>query len=229
MTATRRAVVLLSGGLESSTCLAEALAAGFVPHALTVRYGQRHQIEVERAAAVAAHLGVTCHRVVALDLAAIGGSALTDLSLAVPRDRDPAVMARDVPATYVPARNTMFLALALGWAEVLEATDLFIGANAVDYSGYVDCRAEFLRAFERLAAVATQAGVDGARFRVHAPLLQMTKAQIVRRAMELGVPLEKTWTCYEPQDDSRPCGRCDACRLRQRGFAEAGLTDPLMT
>ena len=227
MSVPRPAVVLLSGGLDSSTCLAEAKAAGFAPYALTARYGQLHEREIESARAVAAALGAVEHREVRVDLGAFGGSALTDAKIAVPRDRPDEAMSADIPVTYVPARNTILLSVALGWAEVLGATDIFFGANALDWSGYPDCRPEFVAAFENLANVATKAGVEGARFRVHAPLVAMTKAEIVRRALALGVPLEKTWTCYEPQADGRACGRCDACQLRRKGFAEAGADDPL--
>ncbi len=221
-----RAVVLVSGGLDSATTLAWALHEGFEAHALTVLYGQRHALEVERAAAVAGALGATSHRVVAADIGALGGSALTDPSRAVPKGRTDADIAGGIPPTYVPARNTVLLALALGWAEVIGARDLFLGVNAVDYSGYPDCRPAFLEAFERLARVATKAGVEGDAFRVHAPLVRMTKGEIVRKAVELGVDLSLTLSCYEPAPDGAPCGGCDACRLRARGFAEAGIEDP---
>ncbi|MEW6072960.1 MAG: 7-cyano-7-deazaguanine synthase QueC [Planctomycetota bacterium] len=226
----RPAVCLLSGGMDSAVTLAEARAAGFAPHALTFRYGQRHAIEIAAAQRVAAALGAVEHRIVTIDLAAVGGSALT-ADLAVPKDRPEAAIGAGVPATYVPARNTVFLAVALGWAEVLGATDLFIGVNAVDYSGYPDCRPAFLRAFEALARVATAAGAErGARYAVHAPLLALDKAGIVRRAAELGVDLGLTHTCYDPVRESDrvlACGRCDACRLRLKGFREAGAVDPL--
>jgi len=220
-----RAVVLLSGGLDSATTLAIAVATGFECHCLTVDYGQRHRLELEAAQSVAAALGAASHRVVTLDLRAIGGSALTD-DIEVPKDAEPGV--GGVPVTYVPARNTVLLALLLGLAEVVGARELFIGANAVDYSGYPDCRPEFLRAFERLARLATRAGVeDGATFRIRAPLLQLTKAGIVRLGTDLGVDYGLTWSCYDPSEGGLACGRCDACRLRLRGFAEAGLTDPI--
>jgi len=220
-----RAVVLLSGGLDSATTLAIAVATGFESHCLTVDYGQRHRLELEAAQRVAAALGAASHRVVTLDLRAIGGSALTD-DIEVPKDAEPGV--GGVPVTYVPARNTVLLALLLGLAEVVGARELFIGANAVDYSGYPDCRPEFLRAFERLARLATRAGVeDGAAFRIRAPLLQLTKAGIVRLGTDLGVDYGLTWSCYDPSQGGLACGRCDACRLRLRGFAEAGLTDPI--
>jgi 7-cyano-7-deazaguanine synthase len=217
------AVVLLSGGLDSATCLAIAQAEGLAAHALTVDYGQRHRAELAQAAQVARALGAVEHRVVTLDLRAIGGSALT-ADLGVPKDR-PASDA-SVPVTYVPARNTVFLGLALGWAEVLGATDLYLGANAVDYSGYPDCRPAFVEAFERLAAVATVAGVQGARFRVHAPLLHLTKAEIIRRGLALGVDYGITHSCYDPDAEGRACGHCDSCQLRRKGFLEAGVPDP---
>lgn len=227
----KRAVCLVSGGMDSAVTLAEARAAGYSPYALSFRYGQRHVVELEAAARVAAAGGATLHRVVTVDLAALGGSALTD-DVEVPKGRSEAEIGTGVPVTYVPARNTVFLAVALGWAEVLGASDLFIGVNAVDYSGYPDCRPEFLRAFEALAMVATAAGSEGgARFRVHAPLLELTKADIVRRALELDVDLGLTHTCYDPIAAETgavlACGLCDACALRLKGFAEAGLTDPI--
>ncbi len=221
------AVVLLSGGLDSSTCLAQCKTDGFAPHALTVLYGQRHDRELTSARAVATALGAVEHRVVSVDLGAIGGSALTDEAIAVPTGRDEASMADAIPVTYVPARNTVFLAIALGWAEVLGSTEIYIGANAIDFSGYPDCRPAFIDAFAALANVATKAGVEGARFTIHAPLLELTKADVVRRAVALGVPLEKTWTCYAPASGGAACGRCDACLLRRKGFAEAGERDPL--
>lgn len=223
-----RAVVLLSGGLDSATTLAWALASGFEAHALTVRYGQRHELEVERAAALAAALGAASHRVLHADLASIGGSALTDPSQTIPKGRTESEIGEGIPPTYVPARNTVLLALALAWAEVLGARDIFLGVNAVDYSGYPDCRPAFLEAFERLAAAGTRAGVEGATFRIHAPLLRMTKGQIVLKAMELGVDVSLTLSCYEPAPDGTPCGACDSCKLRERGFAEAGVEDPAL-
>jgi 7-cyano-7-deazaguanine synthase len=224
--ARRRAVVLLSGGLDSATTLAIAVEAGFEAHALTARYGQRHVAEVERAIALAPALGATSHRVVQVDLSFAGGSALTDPALPVPRGRSTHEIAAGIPVTYVPARNTVLLALALAWAESLGARDLFIGVNAVDYSGYPDCRPEFLRAFEALAALGTKAGVEGGTFRVHAPLIDRTKAQIVRRALELGVDPSLALSCYAPSPDGRACGACDACVLRAKGFREAGIADP---
>lgn len=224
--AARPAVVLLSGGLDSATTLAEARAQGFACYALTVDYGQRHRRELEAAARVAQALGAREHAIVAVDLRRFGGSALT-APLEVPKGRDPRAMT-DIPVTYVPARNTVFLALALAWAETLGAEDLFIGVNVLDYSGYPDCRPEYIAAFERLANLATKAGVEGrSRFRVHTPLIRLGKAEIVRRALELGVDPALTWSCYDPQPDGRPCGGCDACILRRKGFAEAGVPDPL--
>jgi 7-cyano-7-deazaguanine synthase len=219
-----RAVVLLSGGLDSYTAAAIAKSQGFALHALTVRYGQRHAREVDAARRVAAALGVAAHLDLDLDLRGIAGSALTS-EMPVPLDRD--LSAPDIPSTYVPARNTIFLSLALGWAEVLNARDLVIGVNALDYSGYPDCRPEFIRAFESLAALATRAGVEGARFRVHTPLMALTKADIIRRGLELGLDYRLTHSCYDPAPDGAPCGRCDSCVLRARGFAEAGTPDPL--
>jgi 7-cyano-7-deazaguanine synthase len=221
----RRAVVLLSGGLDSSTTLAIAKREGFAVFALSVRYGQRHAREIAAAGRVAQAIGVQEHRVVDVDLRAIGGSALTD-AIDVPKDRGLADMMRGVPATYVPARNSIFLALALGWAEVLGASEIFFGANVLDYSGYPDCRPEFIEAFEQMANLATRAGIEGARFRVHAPLLRMSKREIVVRAGELGLDLALTWSCYDPTAAGLACGRCDACQLRRKGFAEAHVKDP---
>jgi 7-cyano-7-deazaguanine synthase len=220
-----RAVVLLSGGLDSFTAAAIARAEGFELYALTVRYGQRHAGEIEAARRVARALGVARHLETAIDLRAIGGSALTS-DAPVPRDRD--LGAPEIPSTYVPARNTIFLSLALAWAEVLGAGDLVIGVNALDYSGYPDCRPEFVRAFEALARVATKAGVTGASFRIHTPLIAMSKADIVRRGLALGLDYGLTHSCYDPVEGDTPCGRCDSCVLRARGFAEAGATDPLL-
>ena len=218
------AVVLLSGGLDSTTVLAIARAEGLECHCLTVDYGQRHRLELEAAQRVAEALGAASHRIVTLDLRAIGGSALTD-DIEVPKDRDP--VSGEVPVTYVPARNTVLLALLLGLAEVVEADQLFIGANAVDYSGYPDCRPAFLQTFEDLAALATVAGTErGIRYRVRAPLLEMSKAEIICRGLELGVDYSLTWSCYDPTPDGLACGRCDSCRLRRRGFEEAGEDDP---
>lgn len=220
------AVVLLSGGLDSFTAAAVARQAGFGLYALTVRYGQRHEQELAAAQRVGRALGVVDHVELAVDLGAIGGSALTT-DLAIPKDRplDEAV----IPVTYVPARNTVLLALALGWAEVLGAEDLVIGVNALDYSGYPDCRPAYIEAFERLARLATKAGAEGAVFRVHTPLIKWSKAQIIGRGIELGLDYSLTHSCYDPDPDGRPCRRCDSCRLRARGFEEAGVPDPLLT
>jgi 7-cyano-7-deazaguanine synthase len=215
------AVVLLSGGLDSATTLAIARHEGFRCHALSVRYGQRHGVELERAAEIAAALADS-YRVVDVDLSSIGGSALTDGRIEVPKDG----AGGGIPPTYVPARNTVLLALALGQAEVLGARAIFVGVNAVDYSGYPDCRPEYIEAFERLAALATREGVDGRPCRILAPLLHWSKGEIIRRALELGVPLERTVSCYDPAPDGSACTRCDACRLRKKGFEEAGIPDP---
>jgi len=220
----RPAVVLLSGGLDSYTAAAMARADGFALYALTVAYGQRHAAELEAARRVARALGVARHVELPIDLAAFGGSALTSAG-EVPKDR--AIDGGGIPPTYVPARNTVFLSLALAWAESLGARDIVIGVNAVDYSGYPDCRPEFLRGFESLAALATKAGVEGARFRVHAPLAMLSKADIVRRGLALGLDYGLTHSCYDPRPDGTPCRRCDSCRLRARGFAESGARDPL--
>jgi 7-cyano-7-deazaguanine synthase len=222
----RRAVVLLSGGLDSATCLAWATREGFAAHALTVRYGQRHHAEIAAAAAVARSLGAAEHRVADCDLSFLRGSALTDRTVAVPKGRDDAAIAAGIPVTYVPARNTIFLALAMAWAESLGATDLVVGVNAVDFSGYPDCRPSFLRAFEALAREGTKVGALGSAWSVHAPLAQLSKAEIVRRAVAWNVPLSATLSCYDPGDGGRPCGACDSCRLRARGFGEAGVEDP---
>ena|SRR5437773_4092183 len=221
------AVVLLSGGLDSYTAAAIARSEGFALDALTIAYGQRHAREIEAARAVARALGVKRHLEIAVDLRGIGGSSLTS-DMGVPRDRDVATAAADIPSTYVPARNTVFLSLALGWAEVLEARDIVIGVNALDYSGYPDCRPAFLSAFESLASVATRAGVEGAQFRVHAPLLDLTKGDIIRRGLALNLDYGLTHSCYDPDRSGAPCGRCDSCQLRAKGFAEAGAADPLL-
>ena len=222
----RPAVVLLSGGLDSATALALARRDGFRCHALTVAYGQRHAAELEAARRVAHALGAAEHRVIPIDLRAFGGSALTD-DLPVPRDRPAEEMASGIPVTYVPARNTVFLALALAWAEVLGSFDLFVGVNAIDYSGYPDCRPEFVEAFERLANLATKAGVEGrGRFRVHAPLVRLSKAEIIRLGETLGVDYGLTHSCYDPAPDGGACGRCDSCQLRRAGFETAGVPDP---
>jgi 7-cyano-7-deazaguanine synthase len=220
-----RAVVLLSGGLDSYTAAAMAKGDGFLLNALTIHYGQRHAREVQSARAVAQALGVEQHKELTVDLRPIGGSSLTS-DVDVPRDRD--LDAADIPSTYVPARNTIFLSLALGWAEVLGARDLVVGVNALDYSGYPDCRPEFVRAFEELANVATRAGVEGARFRIHTPLIELSKAEIIRRGVQLGLDYGLTHSCYDPGPSGRPCGHCDSCVLRAKGFAEAGVPDPLL-
>lgn len=219
-----RAVVLLSGGLDSYTAAAIARSRGFDLFALTIRYGQRHVQEIEASRRVAAALGVTRHLELDLDLRGIGGSALTsDVPVPVDRDLDDV----SIPSTYVPARNTIFLSLALGWAEVMESRDLFIGVNALDYSGYPDCRPEFIAAFEQLASLATRAGVEGSRFHVHTPLISMTKAEIIRAGLALGLDYGLTHSCYAPAPNGRSCGHCDSCVLRAKGFSEAGVADPL--
>ena len=223
----RPAVVLLSGGLDSAVTLAIVQAEGYEAHALSFRYGQRHAIEIAAARRVAEHAGVTDHRIAAIDLRVFGSSALTDDAIAVPKQRRAAAFSTDIPVTYVPARNTIFLSYALAFAEVIGATDIFIGVNAVDYSGYPDCRPEFLQAFERLGAVATKAGVEGADLRIRAPLLQLSKADIVRRGAALGVPFALTHSCYDQQAGDAACGHCDSCALRLTGFREAGLVDPI--
>jgi 7-cyano-7-deazaguanine synthase len=222
-----KAVVLLSGGLDSATALAEAKVADFEPYALTILYGQRHAIERDAARRVASALGVVRHIEQEIDLRAIGGSALTD-AIDVPKDRSAEAMAEGIPATYVPARNTIFLALALAWAEALGAFDIFIGVNCVDYSGYPDCRPEYLHAFENLAQLATRVGVEGGgKFHIHAPLLTLTKEQIILRGRTLGVDYGLTHSCYDPARDGRACGRCDSCRLRRDAFIRLGLVDPI--
>lgn len=213
--------MLLSGGLDSATTLAVARAEGFACYALSVDYGQRHGVEIDAARRVAQALGAIEHRVMHVDLAGIGGSALTDPSLAVP-ERPTA----GIPITYVPARNTLMLSLALGWMEVLEARDIFIGVNAVDYSGYPDCRPEFIAAYERLAVLATRAGVEGQEIRIHAPLIELSKADIIRRGSALGIDYSLTISCYQADGAGRACGRCDSCRLRREGFKTAGIADP---
>jgi 7-cyano-7-deazaguanine synthase len=221
-----RAVVLLSGGLDSTTTLAVARSWGFDVYALSLDYGQRHRVELERADRVAKLLGAVEHRTVRLDLRAIGGSALT-AAIDVPKGRSADDMAQGIPVTYVPARNTILLGLALGYAETVGAFDLFIGANVLDYSGYPDCRPEFLAAFEGLANLATKAGVEGAgKFRVHSPLLKLTKAEIIREGTRLGVDYSQTLSCYDPDERGRACGQCDSCLLRKKGFEEAGVPDP---
>lgn len=221
-----RAVVLLSGGVDSSTTLAIAKSEAFDIHALSFRYGQRHEIELDAARRIAAALDVEKHIIIDIDLRSFGGSALTS-DIAVPKGRSNEEIGSGIPITYVPARNTIFLSFALAWAEVLAAQDVFIGVNALDYSGYPDCRPEFIAAFERLANLATKAGVEGtAQFRIHAPLIKMSKAQIIRTGMNLGVDYSLTLSCYDPSPAGEACGECDSCHLRKKGFAEAGLSDP---
>jgi 7-cyano-7-deazaguanine synthase len=220
-----KAVVLVSGGMDSATAGAVAREQGFELYALSFRYGQRHAAELAAAKRVAAWLGARRHVVLEFDLRAFGGSALTG-DLEVPKDTPLERIGTGIPATYVPARNTIFLSFALGWAEVLEAADIFIGANALDYSGYPDCRPEYIEAFERMASLATRAGVEGRRFRVHTPLIALTKAEIVKLGRRLGVDYGLTWSCYDPTPQGTPCGRCDACALRAKGFREAGMADP---
>jgi 7-cyano-7-deazaguanine synthase len=226
-TSGKPAVVLLSGGLDSTTTAALARQQGFALHALSVDYGQRHRFELEAARRVANALGVQRHVVLAVDLAQLGGSALTD-AIAVPKDREAGEMAHGIPVTYVPARNTVLLSLALAYAETVGAADIFLGVNAIDYSGYPDCRPEFIAAFQSLADLATKAGVEGRlRFTIHAPLIRWTKAEIIRRGMELGVDYGLTRSCYDPDPSGLSCGHCDACLLRRKGFAEAGAEDPV--
>ena len=223
----KSAVILLSGGLDSATAAAIARRQGFELFAISVDYGQRHRFELQAAQRVGEAMGAKRHAVVKVDLAQFGGSALTD-AIAVPKDRDAETIAHGIPVTYVPARNTVLLSLALAYAEVVRAADIFIGVNAIDYSGYPDCRAEFIAAFEKLANLATKAGVEGTlKFRIHTPLIDMSKAEIIRRGVALGVDYALTHSCYDPNSQGIACGRCDACQLRRNGFAEAGLTDPV--
>jgi len=220
-----KAICLLSGGLDSATCLALARREGYACYALSFDYGQRHKVELEAAARVAQLLGAERHQVVEIGLGQFGGSALT-ADIAVPKARSLEAMSEAIPLTYVPARNTIFLSLALAWAEVLVSSDIFIGVNALDYSGYPDCRPEFIEAYERMANLATRAGVEGrTRLRVHTPLIRLSKAEIIRLAAELGVPYSLTHSCYDPRPDGSPCGECDACLLRRKGFAEVGIED----
>ncbi|HEU4524067.1 MAG TPA: 7-cyano-7-deazaguanine synthase QueC [Gemmatimonadales bacterium] len=220
-----RAVVLVSGGMDSATVGAVAREQGFELYALSFRYGQRHAAELDAAKRVAEWLGARCHVVLEIDLRAFGGSALTG-DLEVPKDTPLDRIGDGIPSTYVPARNTIFLSFALGWAEVLEATDIFLGANALDYSGYPDCRPEYIEAFERMAALATRAGVGGRQLRIHTPLIALTKAEIVKLGRRLGLDYGITWSCYDPTPQGTPCGHCDACLLRAKGFREAGVADP---
>jgi 7-cyano-7-deazaguanine synthase len=222
----KKAVCLLSGGLDSATCLALARRDGYETYALSFDYGQRHRVELLAAARVAEHLGAAAHRTVELDLRVFGNSALTD-DIDVPKGRTEETMSAEIPVTYVPARNTIFLSLALAWAEVLEAEDIFIGVNALDYSGYPDCRPEFIVAFEHMANLATKTGVEGrTKIKIHTPLISLTKAGIVKLGKELGLNFSLTHSCYDPDKHGRPCGLCDSCLLRRKGFAEAGLIDP---
>jgi 7-cyano-7-deazaguanine synthase len=221
-----KAVVLVSGGMDSATAGAVARDQGFELYALSFRYGQRHAAELEAAKQVAAWLGACRHVILEIDLRAFGGSALTG-DLDVPKDTPLERIGSGIPATYVPARNTIFLSFAMGWAEVLDAGDLFIGANALDYSGYPDCRPEYIEAFERMASLATRAGVEGRRLRVHTPLIGLSKAEIVKLGQRLGVDYGMTWSCYDPTVEGTPCGHCDACILREKGFREAGVEDPV--
>jgi 7-cyano-7-deazaguanine synthase len=225
MSAAPKAVVLLSGGLDSTTTLAHALQQGFACHALTFHYGQRHAVEIDAARHIARQFRVVEHVVVPIDLRQFGGSALT-ADLPVPKDRPLEAMSHGIPVTYVPARNTIFLSFALAWAEVLGAGDIFLGVNALDYSGYPDCRPEYIAAFEKLANLATKAGVEGRAVRIHTPLIQLTKAEIIRRGLELGVDFALTTSCYDPTPEGLACGRCDACLLRLKGFAENQCADP---
>ncbi len=225
----RRAVVLLSGGLDSATCLKIARNQGYQTHAISFRYGQRHQHELECAKRLAVQAQVAAHRIIDIDLAQFGGSALTDAKIQVPKQATDAVIGTEIPVTYVPARNTVFLSLALAFAESIQAFDIFIGVNALDYSGYPDCRPEFIAAFERAANLATKVGVENpGKIRIHTPLIQLSKAEIIAWGLRLGVDYSLTNSCYDPDIDGRPCGACDACLLRQRGFAAQGLTDPLL-
>ena len=226
-TAAKNAVVLLSGGLDSATVLAIAKSQGYAPYALSFSYGQRHAWELEAAKRVAATLGAEQHRIAEIDLRVFGGSALTG-DIEVPKGRSEDDMSHGIPVTYVPARNTIFLSFALAWAEVLEASNIFLGVNALDYSGYPDCRPEFIAAYETMANLATKAGVEGRqRLKIHTPLMQMTKAEIIRTGLQLGVDYALTSSCYDPELEGRPCGQCDSCLLRKKGFRENGIEDPL--
>jgi 7-cyano-7-deazaguanine synthase len=222
----KRAVVLVSGGIDSTTTLTIAIAEGYEAYALSFDYGQRHQIETKAARRVAGSLGAKEHRVAKIDLRVFGGSALTD-DIDVPKQRSEKEIGHGVPVTYVPARNTIFLAYALAWAEVISGSDIFLGVNAIDYSGYPDCRPKFIEAFETLANLATKAGVEGRRFQIHTPLIKFSKAEIIRKAVELGVDLSLTHSCYDPTPEGLACGECDSCLLRLKGFREAGIKDPI--
>ena len=220
------AVVLLSGGLDSATCLAIARDQGFDPYAISFRYGQRHSIELVRASKIAKQAGVAKHVIINIDLGAIGGSALTDHQLIVPKHETAEEIGTDIPLTYVPARNTVFLSYALGWAEVLGALDIYIGVNALDYSGYPDCRPEYIAAFERMANLATKAAIEGKALKIHTPLIHLTKSEIIRLGLSLGVDYSQTLSCYDPSESGVACGHCDSCLLRRRGFEQNGLVDP---
>jgi len=222
----KSAVVLLSGGIDSTTTLAIAITGGYEAYALSFDYGQRHQIETQAARRAADSLGAKEHRIAKIDLRVFGGSALTG-DIDVPKQRSETEIADGIPVTYVPARNTIFLAYALGWAEVIQAADIFLGVNAIDYSGYPDCRPEFIEAFQTVANVGTKAGVEGRRFQIHTPLIKFSKAEIIRKAVELGVDLSLTHSCYDPSPDGLACGECDSCLLRLKGFREAGIQDPI--
>lgn len=221
----KKALVLMSGGLDSATAAAIAKKEGFALYALSFDYGQRHRHELECAQKVSGFLKAKDHLVITIDLRAIGGSALTG-NIEVPKDRKPEKMSHEIPVTYVPARNTIFLSFALAWAEALKAYDIFIGVNALDYSGYPDCRSEYLEAFQKMANLATREGVEGRHIKIHAPLIHMKKSEIIKRGLELGLDYSLTHSCYHPEPDGRPCGRCDSCLLRKRGFEDAGLKDP---
>jgi 7-cyano-7-deazaguanine synthase len=222
----KKAILLLSGGLDSTTTLAMAKAEGFAVYALSFAYGQRHAHEIDAAKNIAMQMGAHEHRIATIDLAIFGASALTSANIPVPKDRSDTQMSADIPATYVPARNSIFLAYALAWAEVLGSADIYIGVNAVDYSGYPDCRPEFIEAFERMANLATKAGVEGRKLTIHTPLIGLTKAEIITRGLALGVDYRLTTSCYDPKPNGNACGRCDACSLRKKGFADAGIPDP---
>jgi len=222
----KSAVVLLSGGIDSTTTLAIAITEGYEAYALSFDYGQRHRIEMQAARRAADSLGAKEHRIAKIDLRVFGGSALTG-DIDVPKQRSETEIADGIPVTYVPARNTIFLAYALGWAEVIQAADIFLGVNAIDYSGYPDCRPEFIEAFQTVANVGTKAGVEGGRFQIHTPLIKFSKAEIIRKAVELGVDLSLTHSCYDPSPDGLACGECDSCLLRLKGFREAGIQDPI--
>lgn len=223
----RKCVVLLSGGLDSTTVLAIAKSEGYAAHALTALYGQRHDVEIEAARRVASALGASEHKFVTVGLRQFGGSALTD-DIDVPKDRDKGSLSSSIPSTYVPARNTVLLSLALAYAETIEAFDLFVGVNAQDYSGYPDCRPEFVEAFEHLANVATKAGVEGGKYTIHAPLMHLSKVEIIQKGLSLGVDYAMTHSCYDPDENDRPCGHCDSCQIRLKAFAQLGLTDPAL-